>query len=146
MIYSMILSKIGSLTLLSVSNINNTASWLTFAKAVGQLFFLIFLFVGLYFLLVKMRTNIGASNTKKNTIQIIERKFLNNYSSLTLTKINNKVLLLGITKEQITLLAEFNEDEFELEGDSTKFKEIFDNKFLNFGNYKNRSTYEKEEN
>ncbi len=148
MIYNMILADISSLVLLNVSNVNNTASWLTFAKAVGQLFFLILLFVLLYWLMTKMRANFGTKSNRKSSIQIIERKYLNNLSSLTLVKVKDKVLLLGVTKEKMSLLAEFDEENFidEEEEQTAKFKEIFDNKFFNTNNQKNRSKYENEEN
>ncbi len=147
MFYNMMLANFDSLFFSSVSNINSSTSWLMFTQAVAQLVFLIVLFIILYYIMRKLRGSYGLNDYKRSTIKIIERKYLNNFASLTLTKVNNKILLLGITKEKITLLAEFEEENFDFnELDTNKFKDIFENKFLNLSNYKNRSAHDKEEN
>ncbi len=141
---TMLVNILDNLFILSSSNVSSTSSWLIFAKTIGQLFFLLILFLGLYFCVNKIRTMQNSKNFKTKNIQIIERKFLNNFTSLTLVKINNKVLLLGTGKEKINLLAEFDEDDLNLSNQdiNNKFKNIFNKNFLNTDNKESRGVYE----
>ncbi len=97
---------------------------------------------------LRNKSNVNYFGNKK--IEIIERKYLSNFSSLSLVKVNNKVLLLGITKEKINVLTEFSEDEFEfdnnVEVNNIKFSEIFNKSFLYKKSNEDRGTYEKNEN
>lgn len=132
-----------SLFLLSNTNVSSTSSWLIFARTIGQLFFLIFLFVIVYFYMNKLKNktmNPVGSNYKN--IEIIERKYINNFSSLTLVKVNNKVLLLGMTKDKINVLTEFDESEFDFNKkvEDNKFKDIFNKSFSNFKKFDDRGT------
>ncbi len=95
------------------------------------LVFTIALIYGLAYLAKKMRIGNGGINSRN--INIIEYRAIANNSSLVLTKVGKKYLLLGVSKETTRLICEIEEDELDFEEikNQTSFKEIFNSKFKN---------------
>ncbi len=57
-------------------------------------------------------------NTKKNSINIIETSFLGKNQRVVMVEVNNELLLLGVTSENIQLISRMDKKEGEKEGAS----------------------------
>ncbi len=95
------------------------------------LVFTIGLIYGVAYLAKKMR--LGNTGVNSRNINVIEYRAIANNSSLVLTKVGTRYLLLSVSKDNTRLVCELSEDELELELDKEQpsFKEIFNNKFKN---------------
>ncbi|RMF59894.1 MAG: flagellar biosynthetic protein FliO [Calditrichaeota bacterium] len=81
--------------------------WMVF-KALGSLIIIFFLIVGLVYLLKKYWGKQLGGGIRQENFQILARLPLHPKQSLALVRVFDRILLIGITENNITLLSEYN--------------------------------------
>ena len=95
-------------------------------SVIGTLVLILAVFVGAYFVtrIVGMKYD-GSNSTGKSKLVILERKVLGKEQALVLVKIADKVILLGVTPQQIDKLDTFAMEDFPEDTQATKPQQGF---------------------
>lgn len=103
-------------------------SFFEILKLVFPLFLIVALLYGL--LLFVKKYQFKGSKLNSSNLRIVTTMMLMPKKYLSVVKVNQKILILGLSEQSITLLKEMNADEFNLNDDNqsqdnTNFLEVF---------------------
>ena len=92
------------------------------------IFYLIIVITIIYILAHYLKKLYLRPNSGEN-MEVLEQLYLDSKKSLKLVKINNKIMLLGVSENNIELLAEWPEADFVINRKTDEANENFANKF-----------------
>ena len=107
----------------------------------GTLALIILIFVGAYWFTKLVGRHYGGRTAgQTSSMKVLERMVLGADSSLVIVRVKDKVLLLGIKQQRVTLLQELDAEQYPDEGPAAtangkgaQFTEIFKNSLRSFG-------------
>ncbi len=109
-------------------------------SALGTLALIVLIFIGAYWFTKLLGKHYGGRATgTSSSMKVLERMSLGSNCGLIIVRIHDKVLLLGITQQQITLLQELDAEQYPDKGPSTapmgkgQFSEILKKSLKTFG-------------
>lgn len=109
---------------------NNENSWSDILSMVGQLFFLILIFIFVMFLayyFTKFISNSKYGALKNSNLKIVESISVGPQSYLHIVRAGEKLILIGVTKERVSYLCEIDKDSLNLEEKEDNFQKTLEN-------------------
>lgn len=111
--------------------INNASknNWSSTLGMLGQLFFLVIIFIIILFMAYYCTRWIAGSKLrfrKNSNFEIVESISVGYQSTIQIIKVGEKFLLIGVTKDNISFLSEIEKDSIKINSDKTVEKGYFD--------------------